>query len=772
MSNTEILREFLLETHENLALLDSDLVTLEKNPSEQKTLAQVFRTLHSVKGTAGFMGLVKLQAVAHSAESLLSRLRAGEIRFNPPIATALLRVVDAIREMLSNIEASGGEGNGDYSALSSEVDRLRETGGMEVPIPAPPELSPKEPLVEVPAAVVPPPPPLPTPPTTKSPEADASKTAPVAPAPSPAPVASPESVMNEPAEARAANVSDTNIRVDVSLLDKLMTLVGELVLARNQILQYSSSYEDTGFLGAVQRLNLLTTELQASVMKTRMQPIGNVLNKFPRVVRDLALACGKKVRFEMDGQETELDKTLLEAIRDPLTHMVRNAIDHGIETSAVRTSRGKSEEGRLRMVAFHEGGKVIIEIADDGAGIDVARVSEKAISAKLVSPETIARMSRQELLRLIFLPGFSTAEQVTQFSGRGVGMDVVRTNIEKIGGTVDIESTQGHGTTIRTKIPLTLAIIPALIIVSGNERFAIPQVSLLELVRLDSEQALRGIERIHGAPVYRLRGTLLPLVFLDEQLQLETSRTPEHDLNIVVLQADDRPFGLVVDAIRDTEEIVVKPLQKQLKGIPVFAGAAIMGDGRVALVMDVLGLAQRAGVISGAKGRSLDDHERAAEAPAIESQPLLLFVPSAGGQMAIPLSLVARLEEFPLASLETLGTRQVVQYRGEILPLIDVSQELEQLRRGGRPSHGSPSTAGSDADGETIPVVVFSSGDQQVGLMVGRILDIVHDPITSRSRANRPGVLFTAIVQDKVTEFVDVATLIQETTADLLQATI
>ena len=332
------------------------------------------------------------------------------------------------------------------------------------------------------------------------------------------------------------------------------------------------------------------------------------------------------------------------------------------------------------MDAFHEGGKVIIEITDDGAGIDVARVREKAINNKLVSPEMMARMSQQEILRLVFLPGFSTTDRVTQFSGRGVGMDVVRTNIERIGGTVDIESTPGQGTTIRTKIPLTLAIIPALIIVSGGERYAIPQVSLLELVWLDPEQAQRGIERMHGAPVYRLRGNLLPLVFLDEQLQLEMNRGTEQDLNIVVLQADDRPFGLVVDTIRDTEEIVVKPLQKQLKGIAVFAGAAIMGDGRVALVLDVLGLAQRANVTSGAKSRSLSEQDQRTPPAASEGESLLLFEPRGGGHMAIPLSLVARLEEFPRTMLEYLGEREVVQYRGEILPLVDVSQELEQLR--------------------------------------------------------------------------------------------
>lgn len=762
MSNDEILREFLLETQENLSLLDADLIALEKNPTEKSTLAQVFRTLHSVKGTAGFMGLEKLQAVTHSAESLLTRLRAGELLFNPPIATALLRVVDAVREMLSNIEASGGEGTGDYSALTAEVDRLRETGGAKGAIPTPDDHAGMvEQTIEFTQSV-----PIPSPPSLaiESPTVELPPSATVS-------AVTLETAIGEVSEIRAGSIAESSIRVDVGLLDKVMTLVSELVLARNQILPYSELQEDSGFLGAVQRLNLLTTELQANVMKTRMQPIGNVLNKFPRVVRDLALACGKSVRFEMDGQETELDRTLIEAIRDPLTHLVRNAIDHGIEPSAIRRSLGKPEEGRLRMVAFHEGGKVVIEITDDGGGINVARVQEKAIDAKLVSAGIAARMSQQEILRLIFLPGFSTADHVTQFSGRGVGMDVVLTNIEKIGGTVEIESTLGQGTTVRTKIPLTLTIIPALIVVSGGELYAIPQVSLLELVRLDGGQTSLGVERMHGAPVYRLRGALLPLVFLDDQLGIATHEALTPDLNIVVLQADGRPFGMVVDTIRDTEEIVVKPLQKQLKGISVFAGAAIMGDGRVALVLDVVGMAQRAGVISRAKSRLPDESEPSPQFDEIATEPLLLFAPSAGGQMAIPLPLVARLEEFSRAEIEIIGTQQVVQYRGEILPLIDVSQELDPSRRRGSIAR-SPTSQNVEGDdfAEAIPVIVYASKEQRIGLIVGKVLDIVHDNIVTRTHATRPGVLFTAVVQEKVTEIIDVATLVRDAPFDLLHS--
>ena len=531
-------------------------------------------------------------------------------------------------------------------------------------------------------------------------------------------------------------------------------------------MQFSTSQEDASFLGTVQRLNLLTTELQVNVMKTRMQPIGNIWNKFPRVVRDLAVACGKQARIELEGQETELDKTIIEAIRDPLTHLLRNAIDHGMEPPDERLTRGKPAEGRLLLHAFHEGGKVIIEITDDGKGIDPQRVRDKAIRAKLITPEQAARLSERELVNLVFLPGFSTADRVTHFSGRGVGMDVVRTNVEKIGGTVDIESRPGRGTTIKMKIPLTLAIIPALTITVGGDRYAIPQVSLLELVRLEGEQAQRGIEQIHGAPVYRLRGNLLPLVYLNRQLQVESVRADDGVINIVVLQADDRQFGLVVDAIHDTEEIVVKPLQKQLKGISAFSGATIMGDGKVALILDVLGLAQKAHVISGVRERALSEKAASAPEPAGDRQTVLLFVTRDGGRMAIPLSLVARLEEFPRSALERAGPQDVVQYRDEILPLDRrvaraapaAARLLERRRRSARRKAARPREA---ADDETVQVVVYSGEGRHVGLVVGRILDIVKETLVSRSRSNRPGVLFTAVVQGRVTEFLDIEGIIR-----------
>ncbi|HET6574810.1 MAG TPA: chemotaxis protein CheA, partial [Fimbriiglobus sp.] len=725
----EIVREFVLETHENLGQLDLDLVTLERDPAERETLSRVFRTLHTVKGTAGFLGLAKLQAVGHAGENLLSRIRTGELAFDSEIATALLRVVDAIRKILASVEAAGQEGDGDYTALVQTLERLttREIGGGGRP--RPPSLPPVPPI----------------------------SVAPTQPAASRS-IASPGALPTDPGEARSPAVADTSVRVDVGLLDKLMALVGELVLARNQVMQFSITQDDAPFLGTVQRLNLLTTDLQAGVMKTRMQPVGNIWGKFTRIVRDLATACGKQVRLDLDGQETELDRTIIEAIRDPLTHIVRNAVDHGIEPPAERAARGKPAEGRLHLHAFHEGGKVVIEIADDGGGIDPSRVRDKAVRAGLVSPEQATRMSERELVNLVFLPGFTTADRVTHFSGRGVGMDVVRTNVEKIGGTVDVESRPGHGTTVRMKIPLTLAIIPALTVTTGGDRYAIPQVSLLELVRLEGEQVRKAIEFIHGVPVYRLRSNLLPLVYLDRLLQVESTRREGEEANIVVLQADDCPFGLVVDAIHDTEEIVVKPLQKPLKGIAMFAGATIMGDGRVALILDVLGLAQRSGVVSGVREQALAEKPTSAVATG-DHQTVLLFATADGGRMAIPLTRVARLEEVPRSAVERAGGRDVVQYRGEILPLVPIARTLRgHWSRDGHdgeprgPLGNGPTRAVGD---NTIQVVVYAGEGRRVGLIVGRIIDIVEEAVVTCSPDRRPGVLFTAVVQGRVTEFLD-----------------
>ncbi|MBZ5687775.1 MAG: chemotaxis protein CheW [Acidobacteriia bacterium] len=761
-----IVKEFLIESYENLDRLDQDLVVLEKNPTDRNTLASIFRTIHTIKGTSGFLAFNQLEALTHAGESLLSRLRDGLLPLTPEITTALLAMVDAVREMLKSIEASGKEGERNDRDLISTLARLLE----------PPAVSPRS---EVTAAKVEPAanrPELPVPNlgeilikrgTANISEVNAAVEQQNAGDPrhvgeilvEKGAVKSQEIVeaLNTQQHARGQSASDSTIRVDVGQLDRLMNRVGELVLLRNQIVQYTNSTEDSELLATSQRLNLLTTELQEGVMKTRMQPIGNIWSKFPRTVRDVALGCGKQVRIEMEGKETELDKTIIEAIKDPLTHLVRNAVDHGIEPPEARTQAGKNPQGLLFLRAFHEGGQVNIEVTDDGAGLDYEKLRNKAIQKALITADQAARMTEREITNLIFLPGFSTAEKVTNVSGRGVGMDVVKTNIEKIGGTVDLQSKPGQGSTVRMKIPLTLAIIPALIVTSAGDRYAIPQVSLLELVRLEGEQARKGIEMVSGAPVHRLRGKLLPLVYLKTELRDE-SHGPGSDnddsqsVNIVVLRADDRQFGLVVDEINDTEEIVVKPLGKQLKSINMYAGATIMGDGKVALILDVLGLAQRASVVNEVRDHAVvetDDQQSHGVSGTARRNTVLLFQQGENGRIAIDLSLVARLEEFPRDAVEIAADQEVVQYRGQIMPLIHVSDVLESTRRK------------RDVDaGESLQVVVYTQNGRSVGLVVDRILDIVEESFTQQPQSGREGVLGTAVIQRRVTEVLDVPGLI------------
>jgi len=547
--------------------------------------------------------------------------------------------------------------------------------------------------------------------------------------------------------ARSSAAVDANIRVGVGLLDKLMDLVGELVLTRNQILQFNIEREDPALNATSQRLNLITTELQEGVMKTRMQPIGMVWNKLPRVVRDMATTLGKQIHLQMDGAETELDRTIIEAIKDPLMHLVRNSCDHGIESPEVRVRAGKSPQGTLTLRAYHEGGQVNIEIGDDGAGIDVARVKQKALENGLLRPEQAEKLSDREALGLIFQPGFSTAQVVTNFSGRGVGMDVVKSHIEKIGGVVDISSRLGEGATVKIRIPLTLAIIPGLVITSGGERFVIPQVSLLELIRLESDPSGKHIEYVHGTPVFRRRGSLLPIAYLNQVLGLNSA---DHDeaVSMVVLQAEDRQFGLVVDGINDTQEIVVKPLGKQLKGLTLYAGATIMGDGRVALILDVLGIGQRSGVLAEFLEQARGAGQQKTQSD-ITQQRLLLFRAGSFARLAVPLSLVARLEEFPQSAIEHASGGQVVQYRDRILPLVSLRKVLE------------PNATDPGDPPDPVQVVVFNDGNNSLGMVVDEILDVTEDAVTVRQGSERNGLLGSAVVGKQVTDFLDLNEVIR-----------
>ena len=768
--DSDIVKDFLVESYENLDRLDRELVGLEKNPEDRDALASVFRTIHTIKGTCGFLGFNKLEAVAHVGENLLTRLRDRQLTLNPEITTGLLGMLDAVRQMLSQIEKTGQEGERNDSVLIATLIRLQQAPALPARSEAASGNSTRETsslpssigdilmrqagvtVADIQCA------------TAKQNDGDPRRLGEILVEQGvvqPADVV--DALRTQQSSRGQTTASDSTVRVNVGLLDKVMNLVGELVLARNQILQFATRMKDSSFLAASQHLNLITTELQAGVMKTRMQPIGNIWDQFPRTVRDVALTCGKEVNIEMEGRETELDKTIIEAIKDPLTHLVRNSVDHGIELPEDRVKWGKDRSGRLILRAFHEGGQVNIEITDDGAGLNVERIYQKAIERGIITTERAAHMTEREIFNLIFLPGFSTAEQVTNVSGRGVGMDVVKTNVEKIGGTVDIQSTLGRGTTVRVKIPLTLAIIPALIVTCGGDRYAIPQVSLVELVRVRGE-AGKGIELVHGAPVYRLRGRLLPLVYLNRELKLAADAHPTTQMdaaaNIVVLQADERQFGLVVDQINDTEEIVVKPLRKQLKTVKIFAGSSIMGDGRVALILDVLGLAQHAGVITETRDRALTEKATTAAGARADKQTFLLFAGPGDSRMAIPLSNLARLEEFPVAQVEMSGSQWVTQYRGQILPLIRLDVVLEERSNKLRASQAPPTL-----DSGPIQVLVLNHDGRSFGLVVERVLDIIEDQANIKSAANRAAVLYSVVLGNRVTELLDIPAILQS--ADL-----
>ncbi|MGY1848652.1 chemotaxis protein CheW [Blastococcus sp. SYSU DS1021] len=790
----DIVEEFLVESHENLDQLDTDLVALEQEPNSRERLSSIFRTIHTIKGTSGFLAFNRLEEVTHVGENMLSRLRDGELALTPQRTSVLLQMVDTVRSLLTSIEASGGEGSVDVSAVVAAISAAMEDGpAATVEAPAA-----EAPVAAGPAAAAP----AKKAPAKKTPTRAPAKAAAKAPAKAPAkpaaakapakraprakPVLAPvveelpegpqddlradlpeepftpapvteehpvsESVAVDhpegeavPADAAAGGqvrraVADSTIRVDVDLLDELMLLVGELVLTRNQIVQNVARQTDTDLIRASQRLNLIASELQEGVMKTRMQPIDHIWSKLPRVVRDLGLQLKKSIRLEMEGRDTELDKTLLEAVKDPLTHLVRNSVDHGIEAPEDRKKAGKPAEGVLTLRARHESGQVVVEVADDGAGIDPVKLGAKAVQRGLLTADALSRMSPADILQLIFLPGFSTAAAVTNVSGRGVGMDVVKTNIESIGGTIEVESDAGVGTVCRLRIPLTLAIVPALTVECATDRYAIPQISLQELVSLDAEKAVNAVEEVGGAQVYRLRGELLPLVRLTDVLGLTSERHDGHVV-IAVLRSEGRRFGLVVDRVINTEEIVVKAVGGQLKAIGLYSGATVLGDGTVALILDVQALARRA-----LRTETTDRQEARAGSLQVASaetdrQRMLLAAIGGGRRVAIPLDTVTRLEQVRTEAVEKVGNREVVQYRGAILPMVRLDRHLG---------------AYGESDREVLEVIVYADHGRSVAIVVEEILDIVDGEAAVRSDIDDMGLLGSAVLGDKVTELLDV----------------
>ncbi len=726
----EILRDFLTESNENLARLDRDVVDLERRPGEASLLNSIFRTIHTIKGTCGFLGLSRLEAVAHAAESVLGYLREGRLVVSPPLINDVLAAVDVIKVIIEALERTEQEPAGDDSAIVAKLDRWTNiaTGDPAVAASAVPSMP------VVPAAA-------PAMATAAAPRVASRAAVESAPNTAAAEGSSAPAIDADVLPDVKAGHADSTLRVNVVLLDQLMNLVGELALGRNQLIQLAASDEDSAFTAPVQHLNRVTTDLLEAVMKTRMQPIGGAWTKLPRIVRDLSQAAGKHIELEMSGAETELDRQILQAIQDPLTHMIRNSADHGIESPDVRRAHGKPERGTIRLNARHEGGHVIIEISDDGAGINVARVRQKVIDRGLLKAEAAASLPDTQILRFIFEPGFSTAEKVTNVSGRGVGMDVVRSNIETIGGTVELASQDGKGTTVRVKIPLTLAIISALLIGTAGESFAIPQIGVVELVRVTDEQK-DLLEDVHGAHFYRLRDTLLPLVYLDRLLALPESAARE-SYNIIVCQVGETRFGIVVEEVFDTQEIVVKPVGRLVKHLNTYAGCTILGDGRVIMILDTTGIAAMAHVSSASDSvdaLAAGDAQLSAGQKALEegeAESVLLFEAGFPALQAVPLSLVARLEEFGSDQLEEADGRFLVQYRGALLPIVAANPVMDVRAKDPR------------------PVIVFSDGVNAMGLAVNEIRDIVENRIRLQSAAVRPGMLGVCVVGGRATEVID-----------------
>jgi len=781
----ELLGEFITETNEFLETVDTQLVVFEADPTDGNTLNSIFRLVHTIKGTCGFLGLPRLQFVAHAGETLLGKFRDGTLVATPDQVQLVLESIDRIKEILAELEATGAEPEGDDSALIGALELAAE--GHPAPSAAP---------AEVEAAA---PEPTPEPEIVAAPVVEAARAsstglrwdpdlgrelrpgevslaeleaafmsatpddevepvasvllAPVAAAPVAVELSAPAVERRAAPEMRAIKEDDEDaaakggavssnqtIRVNVEVLETLMTMVSELVLTRNQLMQMVRNTTDSEFKGPLQRLSAVTAELQDSVMKTRMQPIGSAWKKLPRIVRDAARDLNKKIDLIMDGEATELDRQVLELIKDPLTHMIRNSCDHGLEAPATRVAAGKSEMGSIRLNAYHEGGHIVIEVSDDGAGLSTARIRDKAIKNGLVSEELAWTMSDSQIHRFIFAPGFSTAAAVTSISGRGVGMDVVRTNIELIGGTIDLQSTEGRGTKFFIKIPLTLAIVSALVVGSRQQRFAIPQLSIVELVGAGGASEHK-VEVLNSARVLRLRDRLLPLVDLSEVLGVPPLDPIAYETSsafVVVMQHSGQLFGVVVDEVFDTEEIVVKPLSKALGDVGTFSGATILGDGSVIMIIDPGAVYRRVGQAEEVVEEAVEAvQKKRGQRP--ETTSMIVF--QAGGEQpkAVPLSLVTRLEELDATSFEQGDGRTLVQYRGELMPIVAADP------------YAPIATTGVQ------PVLVFTYNGLAAGMAVDKIVDIVDEALDIEMAADRAGLLGVAVLKGKATEVLDVS---------------
>jgi two-component system, chemotaxis family, sensor kinase CheA len=753
----ELLQDFLAETGENLETVDLELVRFEQEPGNEAILRNIFRLVHTIKGTCGFLGLSRLEALAHAAETVMGQFRDGATA-TPDAVTLVLSTIDRIKEILADLGRAGQEPRGDDHDLIDELEHLarnveqsekaHRTAAID-PAPAaiareqrPGEVS----LDELERAFR----------ETEGPELDRPDTKPTAEPVHPPAVraaapkhAAAAEILPSDAHGDARSAAAQTLRVNVGTLEHLMTMVSELVLTRNQLLEIARRENDSSYKIPLQRLSHITAELQDGVMKTRMQPIGNAWSKLPRIIRDLSAELDKKIDLVLDGADTELDRQVLELIKDPLTHMVRNSADHGIETPAQRRSLGKPENGIIKVSAFHEGGQITIEVKDDGKGLDLARIRRKAAEAGLASDGEIERMTDDQIARFIFHPGLSTANKVTSVSGRGVGMDVVKSNVDAIGGLIDITTDPGLGTTISVKIPLTLAIVSALIVLSGQQRFAVPQSVVRELVRVKADSD-HQIETINGAPVLRLRDRLLPVIAMSSLMGLASATASEGF--IVVTQVGSRQFGIMVDAVFHTEEIVVKPMSAKLRHVQMFSGNTILGDGAVVLIIDPNGISRMVGTVDGEASR-----DQAVEAlragSAADLVTMLIFRSGGAGFKAIPISVVTRLEEVDATKIEFSGGRAMLQYRGKLMPVVPASPDIEIRSEGMQ------------------PLIIFSDGERTMGMAVDSIVDIVDEKldIELSQTSGDNDVIGSAVIRGRATDILDIAHFLPKAHPDWLQ---
>lgn len=737
----ELLADFVVEANEHLADIENQFLAVEEGGSniDVDLVNEIFRGVHSIKGAAGFLGLTTMNDLAHSLENLLNMMRNLELIPTSAIVDTMLRAADSLKGLINDINNSNDM---DVSSHIAEMDAIdaalkADKGKASEETPAPEAVVTEESVAVVAEEPLP--------------EVAETPLEPVAPVPAAIPVASEPQAANPANEPKKSPAIEASIRVSVGVLDKLMNLAGELVLSRNQLLQAIASESKNGLETISARLDQVTSELQESIMQTRMQQIGSVFGKFPRLVRDLSSTLGKHIELQIEGKETEVDKTIIEAIGDPLTHLVRNSVDHGVETPAIRVKNGKPEGGNLTLRAFYQAGKVRIEIEDDGAGINPEILKAKAIENGILTPERAEHMSDREAIRLIFAPGFSTAEKVTAVSGRGVGMDVVRTNIAKLGGTVDIESVIGSGTKIVVTLPLTLAIIPSLVVQVANDRFAIPQVNICELVRVrDSEKHLK-LGKVKNAEVLRLRGSLLPLVRLEDSLGLASKKNETEEAildetntigatNIIVVETGQTRLGLVVDSLHDSEEIVVKPLGVHSKNCHCLSGATILGDGHVALILDVTGIAMDENISVDEEmvdPDALDPNDEEND----DLQAALLFRTHEDDRFAVSMDIVSRIERIRADQVADVGGQAILQYKETTLPLMRLEDVI---------------SAKTPDDADRYYVIVFEIRGQEVGLLAPHLDDVRNirtnfDVVTFKE----PGVVGSIVLEEHTVRMVD-----------------